>query len=183
MILIFANLVNRYTGKLETRFEISPASRILDLDAYPVLANGMERMNSETFPLLNQILGSMFFYIPRSIWEAKPIDTGALLGQYSGLSFYNLSAPWILEAYANARVTGLIVISILLGIVLSRIEPDLFDFKRHLQGAVIAGSAFILLRGSLLQATGRVVFSLLLIQVLCLNLSRSKPLRKVSKDV
>ena len=96
----------------------------------------------------------------------KPVDTGIALGQLSGLHFVNLSAPWTLEAFVNARLVGVVFIAILVGFILAQIETSGFELVGILYGAIAAGSMFIVLRGSLLQATGRVFFSGLLILLL-----------------
>ena len=121
-------------------------------------------MDRDLFPYFQQVLGPFLFFIPRSIWDSKPRDTGAEIANQLGLSFQNLSAPWVLEAYANVRLLGLIVISIFLGFYLSKYDLESFrNLRGWLLGSILVGVLFIVLRGSLLQATGRVIFSFLLV--------------------
>jgi hypothetical protein len=115
------------------------------------------------FPILHQIFASLFFYVPRSIWPSKPNDTGLELGNLLGLRFQNLSAPWLLEAYVNGRIFGVIFLSIILGFLLTRLDLNVKDnFKYFVISSLTSGFLFIILRGSLLQATGRTVCAILL---------------------
>jgi hypothetical protein len=158
-----ANLVDRFTGKLlPVRFTIF--SRNGDFDSFAQFANGINLVDSDYFPYFQQILGPMLFFITRSIWESKPRDTGLVLANELGLTFQNLSAPWVLEAYSNAKLIGLIVTSMLLGYYLSKYDlGSLHNLRSWLLGSMLIGVLFIVLRGSLLQASGRVFFSFLLV--------------------
>src|SRR5690606_24222998 len=40
-----------------------------------------------------QLLGPMFFWVPREIWASKPVGTGQLIVEQIGLDFVNISAP------------------------------------------------------------------------------------------
>ena len=162
-LLYSANLVDRFTGQLNPiRFSI--LSRDGDFDSFAQFANGINLVDRDLFPYFQQVLGPFLFFIPRSIWDSKPRDTGAEIDNQLGLSFQNLSAPWVLEAYANVRLLGLIVISIFLGFYLSKYDLESFrNLRGWLLGSILVGVLFIVLRGSLLQATGRVIFSFLLV--------------------
>jgi hypothetical protein len=159
LLIYSANFVDRFTGQFNpARFTI--LSRNGDFDAFAQFANGIKLIDSDFFPYLQQISASILFFVPRSIWESKPRDTGVDIANQLGLRFQNLSAPWILEAYSNAKLVGLIVTSIFLGFYLSRYDlGSLHDLRSWLFGSVLIGVLFIVLRGSLLQATGRVIFS------------------------
>jgi hypothetical protein len=81
-----------------------------------------------------------------------------------GLKFQNLSAPWLLEAYANARLVGVIFVGVGMGFFLANIDLNSsLNLKSFLLSSMTSGFLFILLRGSLLQATGRAAFTYILI--------------------
>jgi hypothetical protein len=163
LLIYSANLVDRFTGQLNPlRFTI--LSRNGDFDAFAQFANGIKLMDSGLFPYLQQILGPLLFFVPRSIWDSKPRDTGVEIASQLNLRFQNISSPWVLEAYSNAQLVGLIVTSIFLGFYLSKYEyGSLHNLRSWLLGSILIGVLFIVLRGSLLQATGRVIFSFLLV--------------------
>lgn len=162
-LLYLANVINRYTGAISLNLKTPITSRLQDLDAFPQLANTVDKVALGSFPLFHQILGSIFFFLPRSLWPGKPFDTGVMLGQLSNLNFTNLSAPWTAEAFANARWFGVILVSISFGLLLAQIETRSSKFSGLLYASIASGSIFIVLRGSLLQATGRIVFAVFII--------------------
>lgn len=174
-ILVFlGDIVDRYTGKFQSpKFAI--LSRDGNFDAFAQLANGLTQIQNGAFPLFRQILASIFFFLPRSVWENKPYDTGVELGRLLSLKFQNLSAPWILEVYVNARLPGLILVSFcfIYYLAKSSFELDL-SLRSWLISSVLFGSLFIVLRGSLLQATGRLTFTICFILLLTRNISGSR---------
>jgi hypothetical protein len=155
--------VDRSTGQLNPiRFTI--LSRNGDFDSFAQFANGIKLIDNGLFPYLQQILGPLLFFVPRSIWDSKPRDTGIEIASQLNLRFQNISAPWVLEAYSNAQLVGLIVTSIFLGFYLSKYEyGSLYNLRSWLLGSILVGVLFIVVRGSLLQATGRVIFSFALV--------------------
>ncbi len=158
-----ANLVDRFTGQVNpVRFNV--LSRQGDFDSFAQFANGIRLVDNDIFPYFQQILGPVLFFVPRSIWDSKPRDTGLEVANQLGLTFQNLSAPWMLEAYSNARLVGLIVTAVFLGFFLSKhdmVSPR--NLRSWLLGSILVGVLFIVLRGSLLQASGRVIFSIAIV--------------------
>jgi len=163
LLVYSSNLVDRSTGQLNAiRFTV--LSRNGDFDAFAQFANGIKLIDNGLFPYLQQILGPLLFFVPRSIWDSKPRDTGIEIASQLNLRFKNISAPWVLEAYSNAQLLGLIVTSIFLGFYLSKYEyGSLYNLRSWLLGSILVGVLFIVIRGSLLQATGRVIFSFALV--------------------
>jgi hypothetical protein len=165
IVVYQSGTINRFTGELSIA-EFTPLSQNGSFDAFPQISNGLFALSKGAFPLFTQILGSIFFYIPRSIWPNKPLDTGIVVAQFHGLSFQNLSAPWVLELFVNGRYPILIS-----GVVI--VVRYLFKQESHagavsFQGVyiiIIFGLLFILLRGSLLQATGVTLFSLVICKI------------------
>lgn len=169
-----ADLVDRFTGKWNP-LQFTIFSRDGDFDAFAQFANGIKQADLGSFEYFEQILGPALFFVPRSLWGAKPFDTGVELARQLGLSFQNLSAPWILEAYVNARIPGVIIISILLVFMLSRFDvSSSYNLRTWLVGSVLVGVLFIVLRGSLLQASGRMLFSILIVHYLTRNTGIAK---------
>lgn len=135
-----------------------------DYDSFWQIANAYQYWQDGLVQPLRQIMGSLLFWVPRAIWPHKPTDTGILLAQYRGYSFENLSAPMWAEALVNAGAIGVVVVFLMLGYVVARMDG-------RLSGVFVSGGAWgiigavfpvymvILLRGSLLQATGAVVIA------------------------
>jgi len=169
-LLYFSNPVNKITGKFSLRPNFVVSSRTGDYDSFMQLALGIKSAANGTFPVFHQILGPIFFFVPRSFWIGKPLDTGVAVAQSQSLSFQNLSAPWILESYVNFRFLGTIITTGIIAYMILKIDSQAFrSLGNYLVFSLFAASIFILLRGSLLQATGRITFSALVIFYLTRN--------------
>lgn len=67
-----------------------------------------------------QLLGAIFFWVPRTVWPEKPIGTGSFLAKNYLLSnFQNISSPLIGEFYINFSVIGVLLIALTIGFVSS----------------------------------------------------------------
>lgn len=155
-----ANIVNRHSGNLNGLY-FEPPSRLGDYDAFGQLMNTLEFVDINGISFLKQFIGSVFFFIPRSFWNSKPVDSGVLIAEYHGFAFQNLSCPWIAELILNVGVIGVFAVAIFMSLWLKRLDPD--KDLNYVSSAFLSGMLFILLRGSLLQATGKFVYGLLLI--------------------
>jgi len=128
-----------------------------DFDAFAQIINTAEMVRAEGVAWGTQLLGVLFFWVPRSIWPTKPIDTGAEIAEFKLYRFKNLSAPLWSEFFVNFGWVGLIVGMILVGFLLRRLDrrAELTLRVSPLPGVVACITPFymlILLRGSLLQA-------------------------------
>jgi hypothetical protein len=118
--------------------------------------NTLEFKNEIGTLFSNQFLGPLLFFVPRQTWPDKPLDTGIVLANFKGYAFSNLSAPMWAEFYISFSLIGLLLLFLLVGAYLRRL-----DLSFELRGTSISAMFFpgalyslILLRGSLLQAFG-----------------------------
>jgi hypothetical protein len=117
-----------------------------------------------------QLAGSVFFFVPRSVWHGKPRDTGVMIGQWMGMKNVNLSSPMWAELWLDFGPLGVIAGFLGLGYAASR-GDRLYALRTaddprpgNVMAIVIpliAGYSFILLRGPLLQASGRIGVALI----------------------
>ncbi|TFC83435.1 hypothetical protein E3T28_08935 [Cryobacterium sinapicolor] len=136
-----------------------------DYDAFWQVANAFSYGLDGLIEPGRQALGSVLFWVPRGLWPDKPVDTGILLAQYRGYSFQNLSAPLWAEFLVNGGIGVLIVGFLLVGYALRVMDSRLLPAVKASGYWAIVGAVFpvymtILLRGSLLQATGVVAVAL-----------------------
>lgn len=129
-----------------------------DYDAYGQLLNTLEYTTVVGFSWGTQLLGVLLFWVPRSFWPSKPVDTGILLADFKGYSFSNLSAPVPAELYVNFGFVGVILFSFAIGYAFRRLDQSAEVSYRStgsptLLSAVLAIYMVFLFRGSLLQAT------------------------------
>ncbi|MEU2718468.1 hypothetical protein [Streptomyces sp. NPDC007205] len=122
----------------------------------------------------SQLAASVFFFVPRSVWHHKPLDSGVQVGQWMGMNNTNLSSPLWAELWLDFGPAGMTGGFLVLGYFCARADRRYthrtIDHPQpgHILAIVIplvSGYAFILLRGPLLQASGRVGIALL-----CLSL-------------
>jgi hypothetical protein len=133
-----------------------------DYDAFWQIANAYSYVVDGLVVPMRQLLGSLLFWVPRSLWSDKPTDTGILLANYRGYSFSNLSAPMWAELLVNGGVIAVIVGFFFIGIALASLDARMATAHEHggwwgLVGSVLPVYTLILWRGSLLQATGALV--------------------------
>lgn len=143
-----------------------------DYDAFWQIANAYSYVLNGLVEPGRQLLGSLLFWLPRAVWPDKPTDTGIVLAQFRGYNFENLSAPLWAELLVNGGIPALAIGFVLVGYALRRMDSRLLPAFSQTGLWAIVGAIFpvymtILLRGSLLQATGYVavaVASLLFIR-------------------
>lgn len=138
-----------------------------DYDSMAQIANGVSYVNDNGYMFGLNILGALFFAVPRSIWPGKPIDTGSVLAQYIRYPNENLSAPLWGEAYLAFGLLGVVGLFVVAGYLLRRLYArSLIKFDSSTT-RLMSGFGFclpplavyevLILRGSLLQAMARLV--------------------------
>ena len=152
-----------------------------DYDQMTMIANGV--WYADVFGHTNgsQVLSDLLFFVPHTVWTGRATDTGVLIGQAMAAPNVNLSAPMWIEFWLDFSWLGLVVGFLLFGWVSARWDT-LFVYLRSRQRLpspalldlalpLFAGYQFILLRGSILQAVGRMAVMALLLLVI-----RGRPL-------
>ena len=148
-----------------------------DYDASALLPATIEYVDKVDYTYGGQALGTLLFFVPRALWPEKPIDTGRLIAQTLDLPYENISGPLWTEAYINFGLVGIAVTCMAAGYLTSRLDQR---FEQHRSGLILvlvpllAGYELILLRGSLLQAMGRLVVLLALLLLITKRPSRSR---------
>lgn len=128
-----------------------------DFDSFSQITNTVDYVNQAGITWGNQLVGVIFFWVPRGIWPDKATDTGVLLGAYKGYAFKNLSAPIWSELYINGGWLLLVLGMAVLGVVVGRSdrgnEALLVSTKYpSLVACIVPFYLLIVLRGSLLQS-------------------------------
>ena len=137
-----------------------------DYDAFWTLQNAIAYVQTNGITWGNQLLGAVLFWVPRTWWPAKPVDSGILLANFRGYQFTNLSAPLWAEFIINFGPVGVIAGFLIVGWLCQRIDAAAslaFIRGGHaaVLGAILPFYLTILLRGSLLQAAGSLVVLLI----------------------
>ena len=99
---------------ITANFDISNVYNSVDFDAYSLLGRIIDYTNKEGAMLGKQLSSSAFFFIPRAIWNAKPIPTGVMVPMKQGADYINLSSPLVAEAYVDFGIIGIIIYSFII---------------------------------------------------------------------
>ena len=90
----------------------------LHYDAFINISATVDYVKYEGFSYGEQLLSAFLFFIPRNLWEDKPINTGHLVGQHliENYDFHygNLSNAMVSEGYINFGIPGVILMAIAL---------------------------------------------------------------------
>ena len=130
-----------------------------------------------------QLLGSLLFFVPQTVWPQKPLPTGALLAQELNFNYSNVAMPYFGEGFANFGYTGILFFLILIAFINAFADVG-FHKKNWSTGFKIMylfflGFEFFLLRGDLTSSinktTGFVLAVLLvyLVFIFSNNIKRS----------
>lgn len=133
-----------------------------DFDAFAQIINTVDYVNSEGGTAGKQLLGSLLFFVPRSVWADKPTDTGILLADYQHYGFTNLSAPLWSEMYIDGGIQLVAMGFFLLGIGVrlldGRVEGQIRGMgSPSIINCILPFYFLMVMRGSLLQAASQVV--------------------------
>lgn len=136
------SLVNSFSMMLDGHF-----------DSYQMF---MRVVSTEYITYGKQLLGVIFFFIPRSIWMSKPIGSGYLIAHENNYYFDNLSMNFFGEGYINFGVVGVLIFAIVLAYYNARVDRKYWieGYNRSpyfaLFFGISIGMEFIIMRGALL---------------------------------
>lgn len=85
-----------------------------NFDSYSMLVRSTLYVDLYGITRGQQLLGNLLFFVPRKIWPAKPIGTGAMIARELGWHFSNVSCPYIGEGYINFGIVGVILFAAIL---------------------------------------------------------------------
>lgn len=127
----------------------------VDFDAFKQVADTIIYLDKGPLRAGENFLGVGLFWVPRSIWAAKPIHTGELVSSSLGYPYTNVSSPLPAEGYVSFGVIGLILVMVLAGWVVARVERRVAESVGGVLGttfvlyALLIGYSTIILRGAL----------------------------------
>jgi hypothetical protein len=109
----------------------------------------------------HQLLGSLLFFVPSSVWGGKPLATGIFLAQYLianySMWFTNLSAPLVAEGYLDFGPGGVIAYAAVMAwfvVFLNRLALRRTGWVALPMAIYASVFSMIILRGSLMIALG-----------------------------
>lgn len=125
-----------------------------DFDSFESLVN-VVRMEYITYG--KQLIGNIFFFIPRAIWPTKPVGSGHVIAAELGNKFTNISCNYFAEGYINFGYLGIIIAVIVLAWFTAKMDNTYWLQKNNNKAFnilyfVCFGMVFFILRGDLLSS-------------------------------
>ena len=74
-----------------------------------------------------QLLGVVFFFIPRSLWSSKPEGSGRIIANEANYVWDNVSANYFAEGFMNFGVLGLVLFALILGRIIKNLDAIFFE--------------------------------------------------------
>lgn len=128
-------------------------------DAWANIYTSVEMAGRQGIHWGQQLLGSILFFVPSSLWHTKPLATGIAIANYLisnySMWFTNLSAPVVAEAYIDFGAIGVALYAIALAWLVARMNRfDMTGRKWASFPMMVYGAFFLMfaLRGSLMIA-------------------------------
>ena len=109
----------------------------------------MIAMKWQTITWGYQLLGALFFFVPRAIWATKPIGSGAMLASHQPRAFTNIAMPYWGEGYMNFGILGVVIFTIILAYTTAIIDKKYWK-QRHNNIININDGYYLIFLGALL---------------------------------
>lgn len=123
-LLNYGRNIHKFSD-ININFMSAASSNVLlqmDFDAYQMVVNAINYTFDQGITYGRQLLGAVLFFIPRQIWENKPIGSGHLVAGNFHFDHDNLSMPIMGEAYLNYGLLGVILFGLFIGSLCMRID-------------------------------------------------------------
>lgn len=164
-------------GKIDVMKRFMMAYNSPDFDAYSIFVRTVDLVSKRGVEYGNQVLGSLLFIVPRSIWSAKPYPTGQFIAIATNQSFTNISCPMYAEGYIDFGAVGSVLYTFFICLLLNTLDQIFWNDQDEITYVTymypfLFGILIFLLRGSLLPV---VVYSFtffvfgFIIKILCFN--------------
>ena len=126
----------------------------LHFDSYSMFMRVLKE-NVVTFG--KQLLGVIFFFVPRSIWPDKPTGSGHFIMTSMKSDFTNVSMPYFGEGYINFGFLGVIVFVILISYVMAKLDSHYWNVVTlksidQIRYFILLGLLIFILRGDLMSS-------------------------------
>lgn len=150
----FLDNFRSYNGEISTDFDYSYLLT-MNFDSSQMF---MTVMNWDIVTYGKQLLGVIFFFVPRAIWPDKAIGSGHYIANLQG-AFPNISMPYFGEGYINFGLIGVIIFTAILAYITAKLDvrywqnKEIFTWKPSMGFyLILVGALFFILRGDLLSS-------------------------------
>lgn len=98
-----------------------------DFDSFQQFINSVSYLQDGNNLIPTNASFLAFFWVPRTIWEGKPDNAGALISDYRGYENRNLSLPFVAEVYLMFGMVLMTVIMFIYGYFVQRIDDKYYS--------------------------------------------------------
>jgi len=158
-LMIVMPFLDKFRYFDEKTFSFSIDFTFLSQGSFDAYQNFIRLISIDYISYGNQLLGALFFYIPRSIWVDKPIGSGSVVASLGNLQFDNISMPLIGEGYINFSIVGSLIFMMLLGMVSGTLDKYYWLLRSYTDNHwffniyyLLLGMSFFILRGDLMSS-------------------------------
>lgn len=155
IVFPFLNSFRNFTGNIEWGINFNQFAD-MNFDAFSMF---MRVIDYGDITYGRQLLGVLFFFIPRSIWPTKPVGSGWYIAHQTGLVFGNISMPIFGEGWLNFGAIGMIAFTLILAWFCARQDKSYWqiivnqsDDIRSVRYFIIMGMLLFILRGDLMSS-------------------------------
>lgn len=131
----------------------------INYDSWANVAGSIEYVSREGLQYGYQLLSTILFWFPRSIWEGKGVASGQLLGEFMeqkhAMWMTNISFPIMSEGYVDFGILGIIIFATTFAIISSKLDYIISNTKKpeyFFLALLISFSYIFLIRGPLLSS-------------------------------
>jgi oligosaccharide repeat unit polymerase len=103
-------------------YDVTRVLTAADFDAYSMYANTLKYVHDKEITYGNQLLGSVFFFVPRAMWKDKADASSLLIAERYDTPNKNLSEPLPAEGYIDFGIPGAMVFCAIFGFLLGRLD-------------------------------------------------------------
>lgn len=177
LLFVFASVKDLRSSTLATSFTSSalaqwnPGEYLLgvDFDGFKQTVDTLIYYSSASPRWGVNFLGVFLFWVPRALWPGKPVSTGQIVSEGLGYWYTNVSNPLPAEAFASWGFVGVIVVLVIIGVIVMRIERSALrsgelPVPQLIVYALSTGYSTILLRGAL-NAVAPMIFSVFVLAI------------------
>jgi hypothetical protein len=145
----------------EISWDITPSYKTFCEGHYDSFQNGAKVIVRDITTNGQQLLGCLFFWVPRSIWHTKPIGSGGFIAKRLHLMFDHISVNYWAEGWVNFGIFGVILFSFILAMINAKYDYRFWHIKtdtlfgyRYL---LYIGMIIFILRGDLISSVAYIV--------------------------
>ncbi|AHM03746.1 hypothetical protein roselon_01358 [Roseibacterium elongatum DSM 19469] len=176
------NVFRRFTEDVSLRWSLAWMEHG-HLDSFQNFARALEY---EYISYGQQILGVLFFFVPRRFWPDKPIGSGAQIAIESNLVHENIGMNILGEGYMNFGVLGVILFALAFGFFCGQLDRAFwrdrrFSYTFQAYYLFFLGGAVFVFRGALISAFSYMVGTLVAIWLVLLLSDGSRMRFRISR--